>query len=215
LLHDGQKENIVVQPARLQEFLLQTFFANFKRQNKKANINLRRRRTNSINEATVKRLIILVGIPGAGKSTLAKKIMEKGFHCLSADPIREELYGNAAEQGDKEEVFKVFFERFDDALAKELDIIIDNTNLNPRQRKPILERAQKANYSDVQLWLLDVPLDVCLKRNASRPRVVPDDIVANMFMELNRSGRPQRSEGKLVLIRPGNDENDFRFFFPQ
>ncbi len=163
----------------------------------------------------LKRLILLVGIPGAGKSTLAKKIIEKGFHCLSADPIREELYGNAAEQGDKEQVFKIFFERLDDALAKELDIIIDNTNLNPRQRKPILERAQKAGYSDIQLWLLDVPLDVCLKRNASRNRVVPDDIVANMFMELNRSGRPQRTEGKLVLIRPGNDENDFRFFFPQ
>lgn len=163
----------------------------------------------------LKRLILLVGIPGAGKSTLAKKIIEKGFHCLSADPIREELYGDAAEQGDKEQVFKIFFERFDDALAKELDIIIDNTNLNPRQRKPILEKAQAAGYTDIQLWLLDVPLDVCLKRNASRPRVVPDDIVANMFMELNRSGRPQRTEGKLVLIRPGNDENDFRFFFPQ
>ncbi len=163
----------------------------------------------------MKRLILLVGIPGAGKSTLAKKIIEKGFHCLSADPIREELYGDAAEQGDKEQVFKIFFERLDDALAKELDIIIDNTNLNPRQRKPILEKARKAGYSDIQLWLLDVPLDVCLKRNASRNRVVPDDIVANMFMELNRSGRPQRTEGKLVLIRPGNDENDFRFFFPQ
>ncbi|RTL40174.1 MAG: AAA family ATPase [Candidatus Melainabacteria bacterium] len=162
----------------------------------------------------LKRLILLVGIPGSGKTTLAKKIVEKGFHCLSADPIREELYGNAAEQGDKEEVFRIFFERLEDALSKELDIIVDNTNLNPRQRKPLLERAQKAGYTDIQLWLLDVPLDVCLKRNASRERVVPDDIVANMFMELNRSGRPQRSEGKLAIIRPGNDENDFRFFFP-
>ncbi|MBS2002548.1 MAG: AAA family ATPase [Candidatus Obscuribacterales bacterium] len=162
----------------------------------------------------MKRLILLVGIPGSGKTTLAKKIVEKGFHCLSADPIREELYGNAAEQGDKEEVFRIFFERLEDALSKELDIIVDNTNLNPRQRKPLLERAQKAGYTDIQLWLLDVPLDVCLKRNASRERVVPDDIVANMFMELNRSGRPQRSEGKLAIIRPGNDENDFRFFFP-
>ena len=162
----------------------------------------------------MKRLILLVGIPGSGKTTLAKKIIEKGFHCLSADPIREELYGNAAEQGDKEEVFRIFFERLEDALSKELDIIVDNTNLNPRQRKPLLERAQKAGYTDIQLWLLDVPLDVCLKRNASRERVVPDDIVANMFMELNRSGRPQRSEGKLAIIRPGNDENDFRFFFP-
>ncbi|HEY9733284.1 MAG TPA: AAA family ATPase [Drouetiella sp.] len=163
----------------------------------------------------MKRLILLVGIPGAGKTTLAKKIIEKGFHCLSADPIRQELYGNAAEQGDKEEVFKIFFERLDDMFSKELDIIIDNTNLNPRQRKPILDKAKAAGYTDVQLWLLDVPLDVCLKRNAGRERVVPDDIVANMFMELNRSGRPQRSEGKQVIIRPGNDENDFRFFFPQ
>ncbi|CAN5467296.1 hypothetical protein BH10CYA1_BH10CYA1_47100 [soil metagenome] len=162
----------------------------------------------------MKRLILLVGIPGAGKTTLAKKIMEKGFHCLSADPIRQELYGNAAEQGDKEEVFRIFFERLEAALAKELDIIVDNTNLNPRQRKPLIERAQKAGYTDIQLWLLDVPLDVCLKRNANRERVVPDDIVANMFMELNRSGRPQRSEGKLAIIRPGADETDFRFFFP-
>lgn len=162
----------------------------------------------------MKRIILLVGIPGAGKTTLAKKIIEKGFFCLSADPIREELYGNAAEQGDKEAVFKIFFERLDEALKQELDIIIDNTNLNPKQRKPLLDMARGAGYTDIQLWLLDVPLDVCLKRNANRPRVVPDDIVANMFMELNRSGRPQRAEGKLAIIRPGVDENDFRFFFP-
>jgi hypothetical protein len=35
-----------------------------------------------------------------------------------------------------------------------------------------------------------------------------------MFMTFNRSGRPKKDEGKLVLIRPGKDENDFRFFFP-
>ena len=157
---------------------------------------------------------MMVGIPGSGKTTLANKIVQKGFHYLSADPIREELYGDAAEQGDKEQVFKLFFARLEEALGKELDIIIDNTNLNPKQRQPLLERAKQAGYSDIQLWLLDVPLDVCLKRNASRERVVPDDIVANMFMALNRSGRPRRDEGKLVIIRPGKDENDFRIFYP-
>ena len=163
----------------------------------------------------MKRLIMMVGIPGAGKTTLAKKIVEKGFHYLSADPIREELYGNAAEQGDKEAVFKIFFERLEDAFSKELDVIVDNTNLNPKQRQPLLDKAQAAGYTDIQLWLMDVPLDVCLKRNAARERVVPDDVVANMFMELNRNGRPRRNEGRLVIIRPGKDENDFRFFFPQ
>jgi len=162
----------------------------------------------------LRKLVVMVGVPGSGKTTLAKKLVEKGFHYLNADSIRLELYGNEAEQGDKEQVFSLFFQRLEIALEQGLDIVIDNTNINMRQRRPIIERAQRFSYNDVQLWLLDVPLDVCLQRNASRQRIVPDDIVANMFMELNRSGRPQRVEGRIVIIRPGKDENDFRFFFP-
>ena len=161
------------------------------------------------------KLVLMVGVPGSGKTTLSKKLVDKGFHYLNADSIREELYGDAIVQGDKEKVFSIFFQRLDDALKQNLNIVIDNTNLNPRQRKPILDRAQKAGYTDVQLWLLDVPLDVCLERNRARARNVPEDIVANMHLELNRAGRPKHTEGKLVLIRPGKDENDFLFFFPQ
>jgi predicted kinase len=163
----------------------------------------------------VKRLVLLVGIPGSGKSTLAKKLIQRGYLCLNADSIRQELYGNAAEQGDPVAVFDIFFKQFEDAMSKGLDIVIDNTNLNAKQRKPILDRAAAAGYTDVQLWLLDVPLDVCLDRNRCRDRVVPEDIVTNMFTELNRSGRPLHAEGKLVIIRPGKDENDYRIFYPQ
>lgn len=162
----------------------------------------------------MKRIILMIGVPGSGKTTLAKKIAEKGFHYINADGIREELYGNAAEQGDKEEVFNLFFERLEELMKAGTDVIIDNTNLNPKQRKPILERAEQFGYTDVQLWLLDVPLDLCLARNKSRERIVPEDIVSNMFMELNRSGRPKRLEGKVVIIRPSKDGTDY-LFFPQ
>lgn len=162
----------------------------------------------------MKRIILMIGVPGSGKTTLARKIAEKGFKYINADSIREELYGNAAEQGDKEEVFGIFFKRLDELMKAGTDVIIDNTNLNPKQRKPILDRAQQFGYSDVQLWLLDVPLDLCLERNKMRERVVPEDIVANMFMELNRSGRPKRNEGRVVIIRPNKDGSDY-LFFPQ
>ncbi len=161
----------------------------------------------------MKRIILLVGVPGSGKTTLAAKIAQKGFTILNADSIRTELYGNAGEQGDPAEVFKLFFERMEKFMEDGTDLIIDNTNANPMHRKEILDRAKKFEYSDVQLWFMDTPLNVCIARNKNRERVVAEDIVAKMHMTLNRGGRPSREEGKLVLIRPGVDENDYRFFF--
>jgi|AGTN01.1.fsa_nt_gi Predicted kinase len=161
----------------------------------------------------LKKLILLIGIPASGKTTLAQKIIAKGFAYINADKIREELYGNAAEQGDKEEVFALFFKRLEEMMSEGGNIIIDNTNLNPKQRKPILDRAVAFGYSDVQLWLLDMPLELCLERNRSRERIVPEDIVANMYNELNRNGRPKRSEGKIVIIKLGKD-NEY-LYFPQ
>ena len=160
------------------------------------------------------KLILMVGIPGSGKSTLAKRIIAKGYHCMNADSIRQELYGEEDAQGNPEDVFKIFFERMEQAMQEEKNIVVDNTNLNPKHREQILERARKFNYSDVQLWLLDVPLEVCLERSRNRERAVADDIVTNMYMGLNKSGRPKRSEGKVVIIRPNQDGSDY-LFFPQ
>jgi predicted kinase len=160
------------------------------------------------------KLILMVGIPGSGKSTVAKKVVDKGFFYLNADQIRAELYGNEIEQGDKEQVFGIFFERLETAMKDGLKIIIDNTNLNPRQREPILQRAKQYGYEDIQLWFLDVPLELCLERNKNRTRVVPEDIITNMHNELHRNGRPKRSEGKIVTIKPSKDGDDY-LFFPQ
>jgi predicted kinase len=162
----------------------------------------------------LKKLILLVGIPASGKSTLAGKLVQKGFECINADAIRAELYGNELQQGDPQEVFSVFFDRLEALMKDEKDIVVDNTNLKVPHRKQILDRGHKFGYGDVQLWVLDVPLDVCLQRNAARDKKVEEDVLANMFMSFNRGGRPRKEEGKLVLIRPGKDANDFRFFFP-
>ncbi len=160
------------------------------------------------------KLILLVGIPGSGKTTLSQRIIAKGFHCLNADSIRQELYGDAITQGEPEKVFEIFFERLEAAMGEKKSIIVDNTNLKPLHRKQILDRAAKFAYDDVQLWLLDIPLATCLERNRNRERVVPEDAVTHMYNELYRNGRPKRTEGKVVVIRPSPDGTDY-LFFPQ
>ena len=161
----------------------------------------------------MKRIILLIGLPSSGKSTLAKKLVAKGFTSLCADDIRAEIYGEAIIQGDPQEVFKIFFERLDGELAAGNNLVVDNTNLNPKHREPILAKARAANYDDIQLWMLDTPLAVCLKRNSERARVVPNTVIENYHTELHRS-RPKKSEGKVMIIKPAAEDNEF-LFFPQ
>lgn len=162
-----------------------------------------------------KRLVLMVGIPASGKTTLSRRLTERGYAYFNADDIRQQLWGDSADQREPEKVFAIFFARLEEALAAGLDIVIDNTNINSRHRSPILERAASFGYTDIQLWVLDVPLEVCLERNRARQRSVPEDIVTNMFNTLTGPGKPRRHEGKTVIIRPGKDENDFRFFLPK
>lgn len=163
----------------------------------------------------VKRLVLLVGVPASGKSTLAQRLIDKGYVCLNADAIRKELHGDEGEQSDAEKVFGIFFERLEEALAQSCDIVIDNTNINTKHRSPILQRAIKAGYEDIQLWVLDTPLETCLERNRGRERSLPDEIVSNYYNALHGHGKPRKHEGKLVIVRPGSKDNEFRFFLPR
>ena len=58
-------------------------------------------------------LILLVGIPGSGKTTYAEKYIKENPNAvhLSSDKIRAELWGNEATQGDNNEVFSLMQSR--------------------------------------------------------------------------------------------------------
>lgn len=163
----------------------------------------------------MKQLVLMVGVPGSGKTTVAERLVKKGYHSMNADSIREELLGDANDQSQNEKVFETFFKRFEEHLQAEHDIVVDNINTNPRHREEIIAKARKQGYSDIQLWILDVPLETCLERNRQRQRTVPEDIVSKMHATLNGPGRPKKHEGKIVIVRPGKEAFEFRFFLPR
>lgn len=78
-------------------------------------------------------MVMLVGLPGSGKSTAAKVFSErKDCVVLSSDAIREELYGNVNDTEHNAKVFEVLHRRSRDLLRAGISVCIDSTNLSKK-----------------------------------------------------------------------------------
>ena len=108
------------------------------------------------------RIVVLVGLPGSGKSTYLEQLGVRG---LSSDGIRQLLADDETDQTIHPRVFQTL--RY--LLGQRLAIgrpatYIDATNLTPEERRPYLE--------------------IGLHRNAQRPRVVPGEALRKMAVKL-------------------------------
>lgn len=123
------------------------------------------------------KLIIMVGLPGSGKSTRAKELaaLEKSCVILSSDAIRKELSGSEQDQTQNDRVFKLLYQRMNEYLSKGESVIIDATNTTLKSRKRILSECRVPCYKEVQLVM--TPIEDCISRDASRERSVGKEVI--------------------------------------
>jgi predicted kinase len=127
------------------------------------------------------RIVVLVGLPGSGKSTYLERMGVRG---LSSDMIRGLLADDETDQTIHVRVFQTLRYLLRQRLAIQRPVTyIDATNLRPRERRPYLEIGRRYGC-DVEAVFFDVPLAVCRERNAGRGRVVPEDVVEKMAEKL-------------------------------
>jgi predicted kinase len=126
-------------------------------------------------------IVVLVGLPGAGKSTYLERMGARG---LSSDAIRGMLADDETDQTIHERVFQTLRYLLRQRLAIGRPVTyIDATNLRPEERRPYLEIGQQ-HGCDVEAVFFDVPLNVCRERNAQRRRVVPEEALRKMAEKL-------------------------------
>lgn len=134
----------------------------------------------------MRKLIILAGIPGTGKSFFAKReLKEKNMIIISSDEVRFQITHDYRKiLSDMNVVYNRMIELANEQLEKNenITVVLDSTFLTDERRNYFLDRIK--NVDSVELILLKVHNErMIFVRNHQRIRAkwVPEDVLVDMM----------------------------------
>jgi predicted kinase len=145
-----------------------------------------------------KAMVLMQGIPGSGKSTMAKILAgqaeKAGLHVeiFSADDFWYSEVGDDLGQYDFDAERAFEAHRWNqrrvvkEMIEGRLDLyIIDNTNLIRERCEPYIQMAQMFEM-DWSVLRVDTPVETCIDRQLSRSpdRQVPSEVILRMHSQL-------------------------------
>lgn len=155
--------------------------------------------------------IITVGISASGKTTFAKTLVEEGWVDINRDWIRFHVvcpgtdwsnykFTNKREQ----DVTSIQEEMMMDAFAKGQNVIISDTNLNPKVREGWVNHLADLGY-EVEIKDFPITLEEAYKRDTLRANGVGRDVIYGQYKKwLEYAGRktyiPNPDMPKAILL---------------
>jgi predicted kinase len=121
----------------------------------------------------------MVGLPGSGKDFYIGLNKKPGDIVISSDDIRAEL-GDVNDQTKNKLVFKIFYDRYKQALKTGKDIWINATNVSVKNRSRAIHMAKKYNYKTSAI-VLTVPVEICIERDKNRDRTVGENVIEKFY----------------------------------
>lgn len=151
--------------------------------------------------------VMLVGLHGSGKTSVANALHDRGFVRLSMDrmvskhPMLGMLWLSLEAK---------FLAKLRQRLSERRNIVDDNLNVAPHSRMAVLNEVRAAGYERVVIVFVNTPLSVCLRRNATRGDRAPDWVIEQLHAQLQDLGLPRATEAEIVTIEPNEDETFYR-----
>ena len=102
----------------------------------------------------MKTLVILIGLPGSGKSTYAKELETSGYVRINQDAFN----------GDREATTKAF----ETALQEGKNVVLDRCNIDRNQRRVWINKAKQHNYEEILAVNFSVEPEICIERIKTR-----------------------------------------------
>lgn len=155
------------------------------------------------------KLIMLIGLPAAGKSAWSSNYMEchENTELVSSDSIREEVFGDVNDQTHNVEVFNIVHKRVVAAIKSGKDAILDATSLSRKRRIHFIKSIPEC---EVRAIVFAIPFEECCKRNAARERVVPQEAMERMYRSFQP---PHYAEGFDNIQIVGDKDTDTMHIF--
>lgn len=141
------------------------------------------------------KLYLMMGQPGAGKSTWISKHMDENKVHISRDAIRFSMVAEDEPYFSKEkEVFDEFIRQINEALKNGYTVFADATHLNKTSRTKVLRRITAKRQETSVIWIR-TDLETSLKQNELRKGTrayVPQDSIERMYHSIEE---PVAAEG--------------------
>jgi len=143
---------------------------------------------NYITEEKQKEIILLVGLPASGKSTYISKM--KGKYVIASNDLYVEkiakkmklTYTEAFDKINRDDTIGNTKKEFDKAISKGRSVIIDNTNMNKKERSYFMKNTSE-DYKRIAIIfkISDSELKKRLeKRGKETGKIIPDEVIKKM-----------------------------------
>lgn len=152
------------------------------------------------------KLFMMVGLPASGKSFCAEELKEKyDVKIFSSDAYRE-IYQELSEEEDfNQKIFSQLKVDIINELNQGNNVVYDATNLSSKKRRNFLTSLNKIDKLEKICVLIMRQYENCLKANAQRERVVPEEAILKYYKSFNI---PYMEEGwdKIWIIYTDKDK---------
>ncbi len=137
-------------------------------------------------------LVVLCGPAGCGKSTFAARSFTH-TQIVSSDECRARISDDSSNQNVSGHAFDLMHFIIEKRLYLARTTVADATHLDRPARRWLVKAADWFDFKAAAI-IFDIPLEVCLARNAARERVVPEDALLRQYEMLQETLRTIRQE---------------------
>jgi len=138
------------------------------------------------------KLLMLRGLPGSGKTTYARDLVEKmGYVRVNKDELRKMLNNGQHSQSKEEMVLEIRDLIVINALKAGKNVVVDDTNIHPKHEKQLaqiafdLSKTKKVSFKVFDDFL-KTPVEQCIENDLKRFDSVGEQVIRKMHREAMR-----------------------------